>query len=129
MEICRHGDMKTWRHGDMEIWTHGHMDAWTWRHGDMEIWRYGDMDTWTHGHGDMETSNGKRKPSRFSLICLPFAHRANGSLLFVSLLAKKQTEVICLYGLNVLNGPNGLAQLWYSLFIRKMKNKSIGSEI
>ncbi len=29
-----------------------------------------------------------------SLICLPFAHRANGSLSFVRLLMKKQTEVI-----------------------------------
>ncbi len=35
------------------------------------------------------------KPKRFSLIRLPFAHRANGSLSFVSLFTKKQTEVIC----------------------------------
>ncbi len=41
-------------------------------------------------------SNGKRKTKakRFSLICLPFAHHTNGSLLFVRLFAKKQTEVI-----------------------------------
>jgi hypothetical protein len=41
-------------------------------------------------------SNRKRKTKakRFSLICLPFAHRTNGSLLFVRLFAKKQTEVI-----------------------------------
>ncbi len=56
----------------------------TWRHGEMEAWR----------HGDMETSNGKRKLSRFSLICLQFAHRVNGSLSFVWLLKKEQTEVI-----------------------------------
>jgi hypothetical protein len=40
--------------------------------------------------------NGKLKPRRFSLILLPFAHRANGSLTFICLLTKKQTEVICL---------------------------------
>ncbi len=37
-------------------------------------------------------SNGKQKIRRFSLIRLPFAHRANGSLSFVRLLTKKQTE-------------------------------------
>jgi hypothetical protein len=36
----------------------------------------------------------KRRPRRFFLIRLPFAHRANGSLLFVRLLTKKPTEVI-----------------------------------
>ncbi len=41
----------------------------------------------------METLNGKRKPSQFSLICLPFAHFANKTLSFVSLLTKKQKEV------------------------------------
>jgi hypothetical protein len=56
----------------------------TWRHGDTE----------TQRRGDMEKSSGKRKTSRFSLIRLPFAHRAKGSLLFVRLLTKKQTEVI-----------------------------------
>ncbi len=39
-------------------------------------------------------SNRKQKPRWLSLICLPFAHRTNESLLFVHLLAKKQTEVI-----------------------------------
>jgi hypothetical protein len=43
-----------------------------------------------------EGKNGKLKPRRFSLICLPFAHHSNGGLLFVSLLTKKQAEVICL---------------------------------
>jgi hypothetical protein len=60
--------------------------------GIQESWKYGvvDMDggTW------METSNGKRKPPRFSLIRLLFAHHASGSLSFVCLLTKKQTEVI-----------------------------------
>ncbi len=37
---------------------------------------------------------GKRKPRRFSLVHLLFAHRANGSLLFVRLLTKKQTEAV-----------------------------------
>jgi hypothetical protein len=41
-------------------------------------------------------SNGKRKPRRFSFIRLPFAHRANGSLSFIRLLAKNQTEDVCL---------------------------------
>ncbi len=35
----------------------------------------------------------ERKPRRFSLIRLPLAHRANGSLLIVRFM-KKQTEVI-----------------------------------
>ncbi len=39
-----------------------------------------------------QTENRKRKPRRFSLILLPFAHRANGSLSFF-FLTKKQTEV------------------------------------
>ncbi len=38
--------------------------------------------------------NGKRKPRRFSLNCIPLAHCANGNLLFVRLLTKKQTKVI-----------------------------------
>jgi hypothetical protein len=38
--------------------------------------------------------NGKRKTRRFSLIRLPFAHLAHGSLSFVRLLTKKQTEVV-----------------------------------
>ncbi len=57
--------------------------------------------TRTHGIKTLEKfdviqkkSNGKRKPRQFSLIRLPFAHRANGSSSFVCLLTKKQTEVI-----------------------------------
>ncbi len=42
----------------------------------------------------VSNKNGKRKPSRFPLICLLFAHRANGSLSFVRLLTKKETELI-----------------------------------
>jgi hypothetical protein len=38
--------------------------------------------------------NGKRKPRQFCLIHLLFAHRANGCLLVVCLLTKKQTEVV-----------------------------------
>ncbi len=41
-------------------------------------------------------SNGKRKPRRFSFIRLMFAHRSNGSLSFVCLLSKNQTEDVCL---------------------------------
>jgi hypothetical protein len=95
-----HGDVETWRHGDMEMetWKHGDIDMETWKHGKMETWRHGDMDmeTWTlrHGQGDVGTSNGKQKPRRFSVIRLLFAHRANGSLPFIHLLTKKQTEVI-----------------------------------
>ncbi len=39
-------------------------------------------------------SNGKRKLRQFSSIRFPFAHRPNGSLLFVRLFAKKLTKVI-----------------------------------
>jgi hypothetical protein len=38
--------------------------------------------------------NGKRKPRQFSLIRSAFVHHANGSLTFVRLVTKKQTEVI-----------------------------------
>ncbi len=41
-----------------------------------------------------QMENGKWKPRRFFLICLSFPHHANGSLLFVRLLTKKETEVI-----------------------------------
>jgi hypothetical protein len=40
--------------------------------------------------------NRKWKARRFSLIYLPFAHCANRSLSLISLLTKKQTEVILL---------------------------------
>jgi hypothetical protein len=78
---------ETWRHGykDIETWI-------KWRHGDM------DMETWIwrHGHRDMELNklNEKRKPKWLSWVRLLFAHRANGSLSFVRLLTKQQTEVI-----------------------------------
>jgi hypothetical protein len=36
----------------------------------------------------------KRKPRRFSLMYLPFSHHVNGSLSFVRLVTKKQTEFI-----------------------------------
>jgi hypothetical protein len=42
----------------------------------------------------LQTEDGKWKPRCFSLIRLLFAHRTNGSLSFVRLLTKKQTEVI-----------------------------------
>jgi hypothetical protein len=38
-------------------------------------------------------SNGKRKSRSFFPIYFPFAHRTNGSLSFVRLLTKEQTEV------------------------------------
>ncbi len=71
--------------GDIEIWRYGDME--TWRHGDSETWRLGDMETCGY-----QTEDGKRKPRRFSIICLPFAHRANGSLSAVHWLMKKKTE-------------------------------------
>jgi hypothetical protein len=58
----------------------------------MEKWRHGDM---RHGRGDMETSNRKWRKEAWAIFLNPFAHCANGSLSFVRLLAKKQTEVIC----------------------------------
>jgi hypothetical protein len=64
----------------------------------VETWRNRDM-TQKHGDMDMETwktENRNRSPRWFSLICLPFAHHANWSLLFVCLLTKKETELsIC----------------------------------
>jgi hypothetical protein len=41
-----------------------------------------------------QKENGKRKPRQFFLIRLPFAHHANGSVSFIRLFTKKQTEVI-----------------------------------
>jgi hypothetical protein len=71
------------KHGDMETWRHK-----TCRHGKMATWKHSDM--------DMETSNGKceREAQAIFLIRLLFVQRANGSLSFVRLLAKKQAEVI-----------------------------------
>jgi hypothetical protein len=63
----------------------------TWRRGDMELWSPGNMKTWRHRYMDMETSNRKQKPRQFSLIRLPYSHRANRSLSFVRLLLIKQT--------------------------------------
>ncbi len=70
--------METWSHGDGGI-KHGDVDL---RHGNMEKWRHGDMDMekWTW----RQNKNGKQKPRRMSLICLPVDHHANRSLLFVS---------------------------------------------
>jgi hypothetical protein len=81
-----HGDMETWRHGDaeMETWKHGDMETETWKHG------YMDMETWKHFEIETSTENG----SPVSLIRLPFAHHANGSLSFVRLMTKKLAEVI-----------------------------------
>jgi hypothetical protein len=76
----------------------------------METWRHEEIETWRHG--DMETSNGNLKPrhllnpfsiSKQKLIVCPFVdEETNG----IHLLA---------YGLNRINGPNGLnvlAHLW-----------------
>ncbi len=51
------------------------------------------------------SSNGKRKPRRFSLIRLQFPHSANGSFSFVCLFTKKQRKF------PFSNGPNGLNEL------------------
>jgi hypothetical protein len=52
-------------------------------------------------------SNGKLKPRRFSLFCLPFAHRANGSLT-LGLFVDEETNRSYPFA----NGPNGLGRLW-----------------
>ncbi len=67
------GNMETWRRGDMEPWRHRHgdMETWTWRYGIIIL-----------GNSDIlkgNKKNRKRKPRRFSLICLPVALRENGS--------------------------------------------------
>jgi hypothetical protein len=58
------------------------------------MWRNGDMETYRHGHIDI-TQKGKTEAQTIFLICSQLAHHANGSLLFVRLLTKKQTEIIC----------------------------------
>jgi hypothetical protein len=52
------------------------------------------------------------QPRQVSLIRLPFAHHADGSLSFVHSFTKKLTEVIHLQ--NGINRVNGLAHLWFS---------------
>jgi hypothetical protein len=75
----------------METWKHEDIDIETWKYREMETWRKRGMETWTYCRDvDMESLNGKRKPKRFSLINLSFAHH---SLLFLCLLMKKQTEL------------------------------------
>jgi hypothetical protein len=60
-------------------------------------------------------SNGKRKPRQFSLICLPFARRANAGLSFASFVDEENTVKYRSYGFaNGLNGLNGLARLCFS---------------
>jgi hypothetical protein len=73
----------------MEKWRNRHEDMETWRNGEG---RHGDIETWTWKQGDIKRK--KQKPVHFSFICLPFSPRANGSLSFVCLLTKKQTEFI-----------------------------------
>ncbi len=73
------------------------------------VYRYRYIYTYMHA---VLTENGIWKPRWFSLIHLPFAHRAKGSLLFFPLLTKKQT------------GQNGLlpaAHLWKNLLATKWK--------
>jgi hypothetical protein len=78
----------TWRHedGDMITWRHRHRDIETGRNGDVETGRHrhGDMnmETWTLRHKDIKwkMENGSQA---FFLICLLFAHGANGSRLSV----------------------------------------------
>ncbi len=55
----------------------------------------------------------KRKPKRFSLICLPLARQAKGSLSFACYKEKKQSEVNKkkLSDCNELNRLDGLAHL------------------
>ncbi len=53
-------------------------------------------------------SNEKGEPRRFSLIRFPFAHCANGSLLFVCLRRNKRKLSVC-------KRLNGLAHLWFKL--------------
>ncbi len=94
--------LRNFRNVETWTWWHGDMETWRWRHGDvdMETW------TWRHGHGDIGTSNGKRKPRRFSLICVPFAQWVNGSLSFVD----EETNGSNPFA-DGLNGLNGLAHL------------------
>ncbi len=47
-----------------------------------------------------QTENRKRKPRQFSLILLPFAHRANGSLSFFFLSQRRKQKYPFLNGLN-----------------------------
>ncbi len=56
----------------------------------------------------MQKIKRKTEARRFSLIRLPFAHQANRSLLFVSLLMKKQTEVIVCDGARFKNKLVGI---------------------
>jgi hypothetical protein len=87
MGTCRNGYMETWRHryGDMN------METWTWRYLE-----------WTWKHGIFNKSNGKEKPSQFSLIRLRFAFDENRSLSFACLLKKKNRSYTFANGLNEL---------------------------
>jgi hypothetical protein len=96
-------DMNTWTRTWKEVIRHGNMGenmaTWTrtWKHGRghgclVKIMKTETM-TWKHGRGQ-ETRNRKQKARQFSLIRLPFAHCANGSLSFVCFLTKRQTDVI-----------------------------------
>jgi hypothetical protein len=85
----------------------------------MGVWKYGEMETWRQGHGDMDMEtrrhqmeNEKRKPRRFSLIRLPFAHRAKNCFSFCPFIDEETNgSYPFANGLNGLNGLNILAHL------------------
>jgi hypothetical protein len=65
----------------------------------METCRNGDTETWIQEdmrHGDMYMETWRQQTEMEAQAILLLDHRANESLLFVRLLMKKQTEVICL---------------------------------
>jgi hypothetical protein len=84
----------------MEIWRLRH----TWN---IEKWRHEDgameMETWRH-------QTGKRKPRRFSLVRLPFAPCANGSLSFVRFVDEETNG-----SYPIADGLNGLVHLCLQL--------------
>ncbi len=107
------------RHVTLGSVQYPHSTIETW-HGDMEIW----------GNGDIKQ---KTEVQIFSSTCLPFAHHANGSLLFFSVYKRinrlnglnklnglnelnRLNKMIRLNKLNVLNGLNRLAHPWLLLY-------------
>ncbi len=110
------------------------METWSWRHGH---WGIG-IETWTWRNGNLKNQmkNGKQKPRQFSLIRLPFDHRANGSLSFVRLsVCWKETNrsypfanglyrPVLLCKTVISQDPPGDCRWWNGLYADPMLNRS-----
>ncbi len=68
------------------------METETWRDEEIEKWRHEDMEKWRNGTIKGKMENATTEAQAIFLHLFLFAHRANGSLSFIRLLTKQQTD-------------------------------------